>query len=509
MTRLIPSLSAITIWLLANTLFAEQIVVTKSGTTLVGTVTFDGDAVIVEIAKGNLRVPLSEVVAVATIATEGGVAAQGPTQAQSLLLKAAEARLLKNGGEEAAGILAEAARLAPDDPRIAFWYAGALVDAGEGKAANDVVNRHREAISAAYPNMLNTLTARIEQRLKLESLPRELMNRIDRLNAFAESQPPTGGDQQLFAAFRVVDQHQTALPAGFFRVECNGHDDKLEAFDDGHFLLVFKQNRGSEGGPCKLTIAEPGYESRTFEFAASPSEVKNAGEFVVKKYEESARRRVQMHVMDGEGEPISGAEVRLNPQLSRNSSEDDSLSADTDDSGNVEILAYPLEYLYRVTANGMNPEQGMLTVKEASDVPETKVTLYAALEGSLRVKWIRKIAGEVGESTTGEATVEIPAVQRGFNPVDFRTRGLAEARASQRPVGAAREHRDVWLRFSRARQYDSMGRNRQGRTGRRSRPGSNRQSGSSALDLNKIDELKKEYPQADEADFAPVRGPAD
>jgi hypothetical protein len=507
MTRLILGLCAVKIWLLAGTLFAEQIVVTKSGTTLIGTVSFEDDAVIVEFANGNLRVPLTDVVAVATIAADGGGNAQGHTQAQALLLKALEARLLKNGGEEAAGILAEAARIAPEDAQIAFWYASALVDAGEGKEANDVVNRHREAISAAYPNMFTTLVARIEQRLKLESLPRELMNRIDRLNAFAAAQPVTGDDQQMFAAFRVVDQDQSALPANSFRIECNGHDDKLETFDSGHFLLIFKQNRSSEGGICKLMITQPGYESRTFEFSASPSEVKNVGEFVVKKYEEAARRSVHVHVVDGAGKPLSGAQVRLYSQSSRNSSAYDSLSANTDAQGNAEILAYPLEYTYRVAANGMNPAQGSLAVKETSAVPETKVTLYAALQGSLHVHWLRKTDGDGGESTTGNAIIEIPAVQRGYNPMEFgpevwlrpaQVKGQLVLHLTTGMFGYAypgRGRSTAWVGKVKVDAPDEADRARI------------TAEQFEELDLNNFDELKKEYPRADEANLGPIPGP--
>jgi hypothetical protein len=345
-----PGFCALAVLALAGQLVAEQIVVTKAGTSLVGQVAFDGDVVVIKIEKAELRVPVSDVLTIATIASNGDGDALRPTQAQMLLMKALEARLLNADAGEATGILAEAARLAPDDARIAFWYASALVDAGQGRAASDVLNRHRAAISEAYPLKVGALVGRIERRTRLESLPPELLNRIDRLNVLAAAQPIAADDRQLFATFRLVDQDESPLPTDALRVECNGHDQHLDSFDAGHFLLTFKQSRSSEDGRCKLMISEPGYESRTYDVAASSTEVKDAGSFVVNKYDESARRLVRGHVVDSSGEPISGAQVRFYTQSPRSSS-NDSLKASTDAQGVAEIRLYPQESVMCPTQN--------------------------------------------------------------------------------------------------------------------------------------------------------------
>lgn len=145
-------------------LLAEQEVTLKSGATFIGNVTIDGDAVVVEIDDAPLRVPLAEVAAIAPL--DSG----HKQQARRLLMAALEARLMNNSGNEALGLLAEAARLDPDDPRIAYWYARSLVDAGFGKAAGEVLESRREEIAKTYPGMSDQLAAQIKGRLELEKM---------------------------------------------------------------------------------------------------------------------------------------------------------------------------------------------------------------------------------------------------------------------------------------------------------------------------------------------------
>ena len=96
-------------------------------------------------------------------------------------------------GNEVVGLLAEAKRLAPDDPSVAYWCASTLVDAGYGKAANEVFAPRRDAIAKAYPGMAEQLAARIKRRADMERMPMELVKRIDELNATASRQAPRTG----------------------------------------------------------------------------------------------------------------------------------------------------------------------------------------------------------------------------------------------------------------------------------------------------------------------------
>jgi hypothetical protein len=155
----------------------------------------------------------------------------------------------------------------------------------------------------------------------------------------------------------------------------------------------------------------------------------------------------------------------------------------------------------------MTPAQGSLAVKEASDVPQTKVTLYAALQGSLQVHWIRNTDGDGGESTAGESIVEIPAVQRGYNPMEFgpevwlrpaQVKGQLVLHLNTGMFGYAypgRGRPTAWVGHVKVGAPDEADRRRI--TAERFEE----------LDLTKIDELKKEYPRAEESNRVPAPGP--
>jgi hypothetical protein len=229
--------------------------------------------------------------------------------------------------------------------------------------------------------------------------------------------------------------------------------------------------------------------------------------FVVNKYEEAARRPVQVHVVDGRGEPIAGAQVRFYAQGPRSSS-NDPLEASTNAQGNAEIQLYPLEYSFQVTASGKNPANGNVTVDQAGDVPERKVTLYSALQGSIRVKWLRSVDGDGDESSTGETIIAVPAAQRGYNPMEFSP--------------------EMWLRPVQVKDqlalylyHATFGYAYPGRSDASTWVGSVSvdtpdddtqrwritKEQFDALDLTKIDELKKAYPQAAETTAGPARTP--
>ena len=186
---------------LAATAHGEQQVKLQNGATLIGNVSMEGANLVVDIDGAKIEVPFKDVAAV-TSAKAGG-----SNQAEQLLFKGLEAQLLSEGEKKELGLLAEAYRLAPENPHVAFWYARSLANAGNGKAASEVFEPRREAIVAAYPGIADRLASQIEQRLIYEKLPAPLLKRLDEIAAAAEHANPIGAEKTAYAAyFRLVDQ---------------------------------------------------------------------------------------------------------------------------------------------------------------------------------------------------------------------------------------------------------------------------------------------------------------
>jgi hypothetical protein len=412
MRRILCFAFGLALLLTPGPLYAEQEVTLKSGASLIGQVTLDGDAVVVEIDDARLRVPLQDVAAVAAV--DSG----HPQQARRLLMTALEAKLLNGAAKEVIGLLAEANRLAPDDPHVAFWYASSLADAGYGKAASEILEREREAITKAYPGMSDQLAARIKRRLELEKLPADVVARIDKLNAEAAHQPVIAETRQMSAVFRLTDHDDRAIEQSAFRVQSNGQDDNLEAFDDGFYVLTFNRSRHQSDEPCRIEVVQPGLEAKTFEFRAASHRVQNAGEFVVRRYEQDAKVPFRVRVVGPDQQPVPGATVTLQATSRFGGVSDETMSATTAADGHAEIRAFPASYYYRVTSEGFNQASGNIELKpESGENAEQQVQLHRAIRATIQVAW--RSTGFQGDATSGEATLQASGgPQPGYHPQD-------------------------------------------------------------------------------------------
>lgn len=396
----LASLAMLTV--VAGPLLAEVQVTLKSGASLVGNASMDGKDVVVKIDDSELRVPLTEVEAITSVDA-------GPErQARRLLLTALELRVDKgDGGNDIIGLLSEAARLAPDDPQIAFWYASSLADAGYGQAANDILSKKQEAIAAVYPGLAEKLAARIKQRMALEMLPPTLLARLDELNASPSKGAATNDLQHLAVMFRLVDQHKQPIERSAFHIYSNnGQDDNLEVFDDGYYLFTFKRHRGNQPQPTKLDIVRPGLEAKSFELPESTSSVRDAGELVAKRYEEAEKVAVRVNVTDGNRKPIVGARVTFHPTSPRGGGGDQSVPVQTDAEGWAEAVLFPMSYNFNVHAEGFNQFSGQVELKPGGDTVEQSHQLYRLIEATIRLAW--EASGvQGGEKTSGDATIHV------------------------------------------------------------------------------------------------------
>jgi hypothetical protein len=483
----------ITLLLAPAPLRAELEVTLKSGAILIGNVTIDGDAAVVQINDSQLRVPLQEVAAIASVDSSR------EHQARRLLLIALEAKLTNDAGKEVIGLLAEAARLAPDDPHIAYWYASSLADAGFGQAASNVLDERRDAIAKAYPGMTDQLAARIKRRVEMEKMPPQLVERIDQLNAAAAHQPVDAEMRQLAAVFRLVDQDERPIERSAFQIQCNGQDEKLESFDDGYFLFTFNQSRHNSEEPCHVEVVQPGLESKTFEFSGASNRVQDAGKLAVRRYDENAKKPFRARLVGSDGQPVSGAQVTLQAVSARGGSSSHALSTESGADGRVEILTYPMKYVYRVQAEGFNHDSGNIELKaDDGDADERQIQLHRAIQATIRVAWMTT-ALQGGGKASGEATLQVdggpPAPNRygqdatpWIRPVQVKDRLTLQFAVSpfgyQVPFGPFGPFGgfEPWLRVV------------------ESEAGANDEDTKrvalakfTALDLNKIDELKDEF----------------
>jgi hypothetical protein len=384
--------------------WADQEVILKSGTRMIGAVTIDGADAVVTMADDKVRVPLKDV---ATIAAENS---SPERQAQRLLFTALEARLLNGKGNEAVGLLAEAKRLAPEDPSVAYWCASTLVDAGYGKAANEVFAPRREAIAKAYPGLADQLAARIKRRADMEKMPMELVKRLDELNAAASHQSPSAEKRQMFATFRVVDQHKQPIDQSAFRIESRGDEDNVESFDDGYYVLTFGRHRYNRDEPCRLEVVQAGFESKSFPFSAATNRVADVGEFVISRLDESSKRPYRVQVVDSNGKPIAGAKVALQTTTSQRSSGSEAASTTTDLDGRADLLVFPMKYSYSVSADGFNYQSGNVEVPAGDRaIEEQNVKMHRAIQSKIRVAWLSTGVGNAGGGATTSGEAEIRA----------------------------------------------------------------------------------------------------
>lgn len=376
---------------------AAQQVTLQSGAVLVGEVSMDGAELVVDVDGAKLRIPFKDV---AMVASAGE---RGEPQAERLLLRALESRLEYGAGREM-GVLAEAYRLAPDDARIAYWYARSMADAGYGKGAREVFQQHREAIAEAYPGLAPQLATLIERRIRLESLPARLVKRLDEIDR-ASVGASFYNDGDLHAAFfRVVDQHGQPLPADAYRISCNGSHEKTETFGDGYVLFTFTRQGNYDQQPCRINIQKSLYRDDSFEFQGERGGAGDAGVFTAYRFGDADRVKAAVAVVDAAEEPLAGVTVSVTPTRGGDA---DVAPQTTGDDGATALSVYPGQYVVRGAKDGYNAASESLKIS-SDGVPEpVKLTMHRLLVGQAKVQWRMRSVGYPGPPTVGGESVSL------------------------------------------------------------------------------------------------------
>jgi hypothetical protein len=402
------TLLACALCLLAPAAHAQQQVTLKSGPTLVGDVKFDGDAVLIDVDGASTRIPFAEISSVAPAQFNER------REAQQLLLRALESRLAGSTPKEAVALLAEASKLDPENPHIAFWLATNLVEAGYGKIARTKFEAQREAIEEAYPDRVTRLARSIERRVALEALPADLVERIDAFNAAAAAKtvdPNNPGMLRMAAAFRVLDQFNDPIDQSAVQVQGIGGQDQLEQFSDGYFFFstfTGNNNRQQQG---QVVVSQFGLKQLQQPIRVSADEAAMGREIVVERFDQKDKRPVHISVVDRDKKPLEGVSVQVRTMQNGHVV----IDARTDADGGANFDAFPGEYGFVVQGEGFNPANGQLQIAaENAGGSEQKVVLHRAVGGSVRLEWRTKSWQPGAEATTGTTTISVAPFQGGY-----------------------------------------------------------------------------------------------
>lgn len=387
------------LWLAAAAC-GEQQVKLQSGATLVGDISVQGSDLVVDVDGAKIRVPFQDVVMVTPVGSDA------PNDAERLLLKAIEAQVLADGEKSEFGLFAEAYRLAPDNPRVAFWYARSLVSAGYGKGASEVFEPRRQAIVAAYPGIADQLAKQIEERVALEKLPAALVKRLDEIARVAEHAGTIQSEMTAYAAyFRLVDQQDQPIERSAFRVNCSGENEELESFADGYYLYTFFRRDRFGNNPCRLQVARPGLVGKVFEFQGSSHGAENVGTLRVERMNDEDRRPVAVKVVDPQGNPLPGATVTFHP-VNQMGNQGEPPQATTAAGGEAKAVLFPDKYNCQVSLKGYSPTAEMVSVAPDAETPAVvEVKLYRAITATIKVVWRAKMGVNPGMPQFGNDSV--------------------------------------------------------------------------------------------------------
>ena len=383
---------------------AAQKITLKSGTVLVGEVKMDGDGVIIEIDGSQLRSSFAEIV---SIVPEGSGDSVG---AQRLLLRSLESTVLRGAKNQDPELLAEAYRLAPQDPQIAFWYAFALESSGEGIAAEAVISGHQQAIEQAYPGAAGRLVKRINRRVELEKLPQRLVKTLDRYNELAKTEDSKNSNHVYeYALFQLVDQHDAPIRKEEFQLNVSGNNRELLDFPEGYYLHRYQRYRNNQSR-VQLQITALGLEPKSFSVSGSSFEVRDLGKLSVKRYAEEEKRAVEIWLLDGKGEPAANASLRIAAYNQRGSYASQQLQAS--ENGLVEALLFPAQYNLSASGHRLNSISKRITItkaKKGEDKPfgPIEFKLHRSKSARLRVAWWSEDIKGSGEVIKGEKVVNV------------------------------------------------------------------------------------------------------
>jgi hypothetical protein len=390
-------------------LLAEQEVTLKAGTRLIGSVRIDGETVVVKMGEAEITRPLGDVQLIASVGTDAKL------PPERLLMIALESQLQRGTSDGLLGLLSEATRQAPDDPRIAYWYAQSLLDSGFGSEARRVFDSHRGGIERFYPGMAKQLSAHIQERIALENLPPKLVRRLDRLQASLDN-PATEGDHiRMYVRFQLLDQKHQALDKETFRINCNGNNENLEGFENGHYLFSYNRYRNNDDNPCQLNVSWPGLEAKQLELRDASDQVADAGVFEVRRYDDTAKVPLAIVVADQSGKSLEGARVTLRAETQSGNSP--AQTANTDADGRAEFRVFPMKYGYTAEAPGFKTTGASVEVAAVDKPAEPqRVALFPIITGQLRVEWITAAVQPGGAATTGETTLPLGEGSPAPNP---------------------------------------------------------------------------------------------
>jgi hypothetical protein len=402
MKFIIQALIAASLVSMASLAAAQQEVRLKSGGVLLGSATIDGDHAVVQVGEAAMRVPLAEVAEISAT-----VKAEEP-QPQRLLRTALEAKILNDADKEVVGLLAEAARLSPEDPQIAFWYATSLVDAGYGQAAQEALEKNLAAVRMAYPGAADRLAARIKRRVEIDKLPPDLVERLDELTTGAGAGRTNDGNREqvpYYSVFRVIDQHGTPLSMTQNSIQGGGNNERLEAFPDGYYLFSYLNYPGNTLQPSRLIINQPGVRQQDSELPVSASVYSTPHEVKVHRFGEGDKRQVKVRVIGHDGKPIPAAEVTLQPMTMQGGYSENIITAQCNAEGIAAASAFPGQYQLRATAQNYLDAGRVVQVKvDEGDKTTHELMLHSLINADISVGWLwTPIQG--GESASGDVTV--------------------------------------------------------------------------------------------------------
>lgn len=384
----------------AITALADEKVTLKSGARLIGKVSYSGDQVVVQIGESQVSLPMRDVDVISAVGTEPR------DSADRLLMIALESKLQFGSSEGLIGLLAEAHRKAPDDPRIAYWYASSLADGQLAKEAQRILQSHRAGIEQTYPGLAESLADRIESRLALVDLPPKLITKIDLLNAAAEDIDIQADRLPMYVRFRVVDQQNHPIEPAAIYVESDGNDESLQSFGDGYFLYSYYRHRNDSPSECHLNINWPGIESKTADLTSSAENVADAGVVSVRRFDDNDKLPITFAVVNRDGKPIEGATVELTANV-RNSRRGATNTSRTDADGKTTIQVFPMNYNYGVSAQGFKSNGGEVEIESGDKDLEQKVELFPTMAATIRIVWMTKgVQGEL-VSTKSEAVLKL------------------------------------------------------------------------------------------------------
>ncbi|WP_428306123.1 carboxypeptidase-like regulatory domain-containing protein [Lacipirellula sp.] len=415
-THILLALVALSV--IATPASAQQEVRLKSGGVLLGSATIDGEHAIVLVGDSTLKVPL------ANVAEISAVAKADQPQPRRMLLTALESRILNGASKEVVGILAEASRLSPEDPQIAFWYATSLLDAGYGKAAHEALQSNLAAIRKAYPGAADQLASRVEQRLAIEKLPGDLVQRLDHLAAHGRQRESGGSRDQraCYAVFRVVDQRGAPVQVTRQAIQASGNDEQLEPFSGGYYLFSFFQYSNNHHEPCLLNIRDIGVRQETLQLRIGESAYRLPQEIAVHRFDESDKRQLLVKAVGRDGKPLKGARVVLTPLSSNGNVSDQELDFKANAKGEASVQAFPGSYQVRVERPGFVSVAENVQIRNEDDSQQQEFKLYPQIAAAADVewRWLSMVGGETLQGEVRAAFSTISGMQQQFPfPIRF------------------------------------------------------------------------------------------